>query len=355
MATDKTYRLRVAFSEVVSDSLIVGEAKVSPFIKPVVTKKERNVLLHRPPTRLYTSLPEHDLPNPLDGSVIVLPGEGRVMIGSVVQRPTEGQKTVKTWTVLTKYGLTVQQANSGYASQVNKQWDSVTNTLKVALLDGYEWGCLQLRCMADTLHYGDRKFSKDEILDFYFHRDHDGASSIPYPPMVNLFQFSDQNYIPLVPGQILQVLPSIESQIDDLQEMGDRCVMWSGQDRVGKSNNWRCFRYECVQIPQRSQHLYIKGKENYCVIFPPIYRSGKEVFVVVTEPCRCVRVDCSNINSLRVRFAHNIPKVQCPNNYMEIPYADTSINELKVAFKKTLRYVVIQYENNQVEFRCAAR
>src|SRR6185437_3653596 len=105
-------------------------------------------------------------------------------------------------------------------------------------------------CSRHGLQYGNDAYFQNELLTVYFHRSKEDYQDAPYPPMVSLSKLYDQNYVPLVPGQMLQIASQVSTtSVDDLQSKGDRCLFFDSQDRLTKNGKYWAYRYECVRVP----------------------------------------------------------------------------------------------------------
>lgn len=350
---EKTYRTKVEIVEDKSDDLFVAEARIRHgLVDPVrPTLDKAYVESNRPKRVYYFSSVDKEIENPHEGSVVVMPGECKVMIQSQVGH-SDVSSGVKTWSVFTKYGLTVTQPQAVIVRQ-DGTFDVATQVFRVNYADNADWGCLILRCCNDNLIYGKDIYKLNELLTIYFHRTREDFEQAPYPPMLTLARLADQNYVPILPGQMLQVVPNIGStDIEDYQANGDRCLMFRNYERLTRNSKFWCNRYECVRIPDDHQALWVRGEQPASVILPPVHVDGKDVFCVVTEPYRSVKLDCNNITSMRLRFARNIPVIEYPTKFMEIPNANTQLHELNVRFLKKLGTVTIHNAKGTCSLSC---
>jgi len=348
---EKVYRMRVEVTEDKSDSLTVPEARIRPgLIDPVKSVQDRAWLSGNRPKKLYPYCsPDKEIGNPVDGSVIVAPGECKVMIQSQLLKSEGGSKT---WGVFTKYGISAQQIQSVVVSE-DGNYETVTQVFRVNYAENSGWGCLILRCMNETLVYGSECYKQNELLTLFFHRTREDYEQAPYPPMITLTRLQDQNYVPMLPGQMLQIVPNVGTTgIDDYQSNGDRCLLFNSIERLTKNGKFWCHRYDCLRIPTNHQSFFVKGESSASVIIPPVHCHDKDIFVVVTEPYKSVKVDCSNITSLRIRFARNIPVIEHPTKFMDIPRANTQVHELAVTFLQKLDTVTILHENGTCSLSC---
>lgn len=341
---DHHFEVRIA--EVAGQGLLVPEARIASFLPP--PKPAGWQTASTAPGRLYSATPGQTVTNPANWSAVV-GSDLKLALSVTAFRPPTGE-IKKCWQPLGHYGLSVN-VESSVTRVIDASYEQHTGTAHVRLLDRHDWGCLQVRCGVDRLTYSHTQFSYGDILTVFVFRDADALKSGLFPPMVTIANLADQNYAPLVPGQLLQLVTSPGAIVEDMQTPNDRCLMFRDQSRPGRSGGFTCHRYECHRVPAVHQHLYVAGTDSAGVILPTIHRNGKDTFVYVTQPYRRTYVACDNLTSLRVRFVKDIPRMKLPTNYLDVPVVNTQLQEITLRFVRPLRSLLIQSEKGQVTFK----
>ncbi|MFX8320154.1 hypothetical protein ABTL33_19190, partial [Acinetobacter baumannii] len=84
----------------------------------------------------------------------------------------------------------------------------VTQVFRVNYTNNAEFGSIIFRCANEKLTYGKDVYHQHELLTLYFHRTREDYEAAPYPPVLTITGLQDQNVVPMVPGQILQIIPN---------------------------------------------------------------------------------------------------------------------------------------------------
>lgn len=336
LPAEKPTYLKVVITEDRSDSILVPEARTRPgFLDPASRFLNKSYQAENGPKKFYfaAAATNREIEAPVEGSVIVTSGECHVVLKSRIPR-TEAGKAVKAWAVMCKYGVSTCQPQAVLVRQEGVD-DVVTQVYKVNYTDNAEFGCVVFRCTNETLTYAKEEYKVNELLTVFFHRSREDADAAPYPPVVTLNRLQDQNYVPMVPGQILQIIPNIgEVEIEGVEKQS--CLAARGSESLSKSGSLWVYRFECVRVPELAEPLFLKGQQTCSVIIPPLLCDDKDVFAVITEPYKSVRVMCENLTSLRVRFARDIPVIKWPVRQVDIPTANTQTHELTMRFTRRL-------------------
>lgn len=361
MTKECTYRTRVEIVEDKSDGLLVAEARVRPGILPLASALPYKAYggAKEPKKVYWYSSIDKEIESPVDGGVVITPGECKLMIQSKVTRPADGQN-IKTWVVLTKFGLSVSHPGA-IVSRSQGEQEETTQVFRVNYADNAEWGCLVLRCTNDFLLYGNESYERNELLTVFFHRSQEDCDKAPYPPMVTITNLADQNYVPMLPGQIVQIVPEAgttgiedyQNRNDDTQAKAERCLIFHSEDRLTKNGKFWVYRYECLRVPEVNQMLFIQGEKTASVIVPPLRCDGKDVFAVITEPYKSAKISCENLTSLRIRFMRDIPMVEFPNKFIECPLVNEERHELVVNFLKKLGTLTVTNAKEECSISCA--
>lgn len=346
----RTMVTRIVVKEDRTNTLAVPESRVRPGFLEMANTFGGN-LCGSKPKRIY-DLEEGDskAQNPADGSVVIFTSDCEVMLQSVINKLKEGQDP-KGWAVLTKMGVNVSLELS--LTRPQGQGEVFSQYFKVSYNGEGDWGCIVFRC-GETLCQDDKYYKEGDILSIFFFKDHDRYEAAPYPPVVTMTRLSDQNYIPMLPGQILQLVPPAGSEeIEDHQSGSDRCLIFHGKETISKSKNIWVQRFECIRPPEVYLPFFVRGEKASCsVIVPPLHQDGKDVYVVVPEPYKKVRIDCTNLTSIRVQFARAIPVIDMNRQQIEIPEANTDLNMLVVNFLKQFGTLTIESTLGKCEMAC---
>ncbi len=341
--------LRIIITEDCSDSLIVPECRVRPgcfdpsskFIDKAYRENNR-------PDRIYTG---KEIDCPIEGSVIISQGDCYISLRSRIARG-EINKPVKAFSVLCKYGVTVSQPQAVLARQDGND-DVVTQVFRVNYTNNKEFGCIVFRCVADNLIYNKDKYYQQELLTVYFHRTNEDYGLAPYPPVVTLTTLQEQNYVPMVPGQVLQIIPNTgEVEIEDCQSDSDRSLLFLDKEQLSKNSKFWIYRYQCIRVSEVTHPFFIKGEQTCSLIVPPTMVEDDDFFTVVTHPHKTVKILCSNLTSLRLRFVKDIPVMYWPKKAVEIPSVNSSLHELKIKFHKRISSVNLLNENGTCSISC---
>lgn len=345
--------LKVVITEDRSDSLVVPEARVRPgFLDPHNRFLDRAYQADNSPKKIYYAANAgREIDSPVEGAVVISQGECHVVIRSRIAHADAG-KPVKTWAVLCRYGVNTAQPAAVLVRQEGTD-DIVTQVFRVTYTNNSEFGCLTLRCTNESLTYNKELYRQNDLLTIYFHRTKEDFDAAPYPPVITMTKLADQNYVPMVPGQILQIIPNLGPvEVEEYQSQGDKCLLFLDKEQLTKNGKLWVYRYECIRVAEMHQPLFLKGEQSCSVIVPPVLCDDKDVFAVITEPYKSVKVWCDNILSLRVRFAKDIPVVRWPSKIMWIPSANTQMHELKLNFHKRLSTVILANENGTCSIVC---
>jgi hypothetical protein len=313
--------------------------------------------VHRPqPTRRFQT--GSVIVNPVNGGVVIGSGETEMSFRSHISTPGKNEKP-KTWTFLSRFGIRCQMVGDPEIRDVQERgvaFSELVQNLRVELDDEAEWGCLQLRCVADSLTYSRNRYKSGQVLTVYFYRSVEAFESVPFPPLITLNAVVDQTVVPLAAGRVVQVIPPPDSVIVDLQEVGDRCLLFDSKERVGVNNRHLCHRYRCIRPPHRQQHMYVSGPNTTAaILLAPVFPTETGAGVLVVEPYRSTVIPCEDITSLVIRFARQIPKVTLPTNYLDVPRVNTKTNEMFVRFVFPLKSVTINHQKGHAQFSCVPR
>jgi hypothetical protein len=332
----------ITWHELTGKGLYTGGSRVIPFKKPLYKKHDYSPVSF-PANICYDAVYGHAICNPIKQSIIILPIESILSLTSVVARE---YGKVNTFTLFAKYGLKIA-LNKGFSySAVGNNQESIQENMSVAILEGHDWGCLQLRCVNPTLEYNKCRYGADSLFTFYFYKNTFVIDEVPYPPIVTVIHLDDQNYVPLLPGQVVQVVAPEKSVV----EGNNKSVLFCEKSAIGK--NLRCYRYECLHPLTQPEHLCVsKDPATDCnVIFPVIDVDKEEASILISEPKGVIRVICYNINSMRVKFDKNIPKaIQYNSESMELRDVNYKLKEIKILLKKPMRGVRLICAENRIE------
>lgn len=349
MSSSKPTHLHVEIREVDGNSLLVAESRVVPFN---LTDRPRTAVAGVGPRVSPVVVYESGMVvNPSNGAAIISP-EVTLTFSVIVAKPTNGQKVVP-WAVVSTHGTEATWAAESSAHSSFKEEHRLT--CQAVLADDHEWGCIQLRCIEDHVEYGRKTLFYNDLLTVFLYRNREGVEDTPFPPMLTLCPLADQNYAPLRPGQMLQVVANQSALVEDHQSSGDRALLYYNQSRVGRSTSLVCHRYECLRQSAEHQILYVNGPSSAGVIVCPICQTGDDYYCYVFNPYNTV-VDCVNLTSVRLRFATAIPRIKSvPSNYLDLTAANSLHNEITVRFVKPLRSLLVSQDKGVLTFKPVGR
>jgi hypothetical protein len=304
------------------------------------------------PNKVYLSVGTgNEINNPVEGSVIISQGECRVVIETRIAREEEN-KPIKAFTVFCKYGLTATHPKTVLVRSDGND-NVVTQVFSINYTDNSEFGCVVFRCVNEKLSYSKDNYKQHEMLTVYFHRTRSDYENAPYPPVITLTNLQEQNYVPLVPGQILQIIPNTgEVIIEGCLDKADPSLSFINSEPINKSKKLWVYRYECLHISTTTEPLFLKGEQTCSVIVPPILFDDDEIFSVISHPCKTAKIVCCNITSFRLRFVKDIPIVQWPAKMIEIPSMNSVLHELKLKLLKTVESVYMVNDNDICSMSC---
>jgi hypothetical protein len=163
---------------------------------------------------------------------------------------------------------------------------------------------------------------------------------LPYPPLIVLSRLAQQNYVPLVPGQILEVIPEQGiGGFEDYQKEVNRVLRFHSQEPIGYKGKWHCYRFECVGLPSQMEYLYLPAEHaGSALLLPPIDcgTAGNNPTIFIPYPQSSVKVVADNLQSVRIRFLKDIPRVEYNNRSLDIPDVNTELKEIHVRFLKRI-------------------
>lgn len=350
----KSMHRRVVITEDCSDSLIVPECRIRPGYVNLNNQIFNKTYKVDKPDKVYLAINSgKEINCPVEGAVIISSGECYVILQSRVARKTDN-KSIKAFSVLCKYGVTVNHPQAVLVRQDNTD-DVVTQAFRINYTNNAEFGCIVFRCANERLTYGKDVYLQHELLTIYFHRTREDYDVAPYPPVITLTHLQEQNYVPMVPGQILQIIPNLgEVEIEDYQIQGGRSMAFVNKEQLTKNGKLWVYRYECIRMSDTTQLFFVKGEQTCSIIVSPVLVDGDDLFVVVAHPYKTVKIICNNITSLRLRFAKDIPIVRWPVKMMCVPSVNSTLHELKVKFHKQLDSVNLQHEDGTCFINCTS-
>jgi len=347
MSSSKPTHLHVEIREVDGSSLLVAESRVVP-LNQIGRPRSAPPGPRVSPVFVYES---GQVANPNNGAAIISP-EVVLAITATVAKPVNGQKAVP-WTVVSTHGTEVAWSAETVPHTTLREEHRLVG--RAVLADDHAWGCIQLRCIEDHVGYGGKTLFYNDLLTVYLYRSRSDMEDTPFPPVLTLSPLEDQNYAPVRPGQMLQVVANQSAMIEDHQSAGDRALLYYNQSRVGRSTSLVCHRYECVRQPTEHQLLFVSGPSSAGVVVPPICQDGDDYFCYVFNP-RQTLVDCTNLTSVRLRFAAAIPRIKSiPSNYLELVGVNSRCNDVSVRFIKPLRSLLISQDGGALTFKPVGR
>lgn len=341
------------------DSLIVPECRIRPgYFDPNNRFIDKIYHADNKPNKVYlANNPTKEIDCPIEGSVIVFQGECNIILRSRIVRDQQSENSNKpnknkTFAILCKYGVVANQPSSILVRQDGAD-DIVTQVFRVSYTDNAEFGCIVFRCAGENVTYGKDVYRQNELLTIYFHRTREDYEVAPYPPVVTLTHLQEQNYVPMIPGQILQIIPNLgEVEIEDYQTQSDRSMLFVNKEPITKNGKLWVYRYECIRVAETVQLFFLKGEQTCSVIIPPIFVDDKDLFVVISQPYKNTKIVCYNIVSLRFRFVKDIPVVRWPKKMIYIPSVNSCLHELNVRFHKRMDSVNVVNENGTCSISC---
>lgn len=342
--------IRVNITEVLLDGLITDETRILPFIAPI---KPRYAFTISKTSRVYFCSGVKEVESPVESGCIILPVDGKISFVSYI-KPQEA-KQLRTWSLFTQYGLTTCHIqNATVLQKVDENTQYCKQTLKITLREEHNWGCLQLRCVVDELRYNRQNYHIGDILTIFVYKTHADYESLPFPPMVSMTRFADQNYAPLIPGQLFQIIPPQGCAVVDKQLVGDKCLTYHSKEQIGKIPGMFVYRYECIRIPDEYQLLLVEGNIFAAILLPTVFQEKNHYFTIIPEPHKQVQILCYNLNGIRLRFIKDVPIVKRYNsNYIDLQRVNTELNELAIGIgSRKVQILTVIRDNGTLELKC---
>lgn len=327
---EKSYN-QVKVNEVKTDSLLVEEA----CLKKVFPIRQENKVksLNKPQKIFFIS---SEIENPPENSALINCFESRLLLLSIIKSSVNGEHR-RTWKLFSNFGLDIILPNSLTIKPLEDQkMEVIEEVFKINYKEGFDWGCLQLRCLSDNLIYGKEIFRRNELLTLFFYKGFDDLGNYPFPPILTLTKLGDQNYLPILPNQIFQLILPYNEKLEDYQTKVDKCLKYRGSYKV-KKNNLVSHQFECFAVPQSNQLFY---SQKGSLIVPNFKES--DVIFVVTEPYKKVKILAENVKRFILRFAKEIPIIKVDPHFFKIEYVRPKNNELMIELLRSVYCICIE-------------
>jgi hypothetical protein len=210
-----------------------------------------------------------------------------------------------------------------------------------------EFGYLQLLCVPERVKALGQVYSRREVLTIYVYRNRRVRRVVVHPNLITLNPSNAQTYVPMVPGQHLQLVFNDALQIE--HPVGD-CL--SHVPRMDKlfvicGEQMRSHTYVCCGRNEKIEPIFIssaKKQDFKCVMVPPLTRKDQEVYATVLQPITQAVVYADGLDGL---------DIICPNQQdcvvdelrMDLINTDEGVS---VHFKESMNTVCIQRDKDNL-------
>lgn len=355
-----TSHQQIIIREINSDDHLADE-RVIPFVKPPRVVLNRQSFFPNKlnlPSKMFFH-PSKPLKSPCNYSLTVTENDCTFELSSYLPTPTRKaeDKMKPAWGKILKYGVDAEFVGScSMQKQENREEILCKQTLRVALEDNQEWGMVQLRCQNDVMRYRGVRHSCNDILTYFFYRDLEVVNKTVFPPMIIANRFYEQNYFPIIPGQLLMVISDSDYTMFDMQAEGYKCFRLEDEHSMGSKF---AAIYHCVDNPQVRETLLmsnvsVEPHHHIGVFMPTVYTQEDLTYMIMFEPRAAIYVNCENINALCIRFINDIPVIrEC--EHARIERVNTEMHEVLFVLDKELQGLTVCKKNGRIEFKAELR
>lgn len=329
----------------------LAEERLIPFERPprkvLANDSVFNRKLHLP-TKVYAKVCD-PIKNPCNYSAAIIDdNECLLEMSSFVTTRVNFDKKPRVWGKLIRYGVNAEFAN---ACSFKKEDENLVckQTLKVSLQEGHDWGMIQLQCQNNELYYRGKVYSQGSRIILFFYRSMEELNDLAFPPIIVASKFYTQNYLPVIPGQLLMLISGKEYSMQD--DFGNTRQIFQILDEVREQDKYAII-YSSKSMPEERECILMTDddKSNLGIFVSPIYKQGDMTYTVVLEPAGVVFVNCENVNMICIKFIKEIPVIRNHHSQIEIVMVDVDEHEVLLSLHKSVQGLTIVKKSGTIDF-----
>jgi hypothetical protein len=243
------------------------------------------------------------------------------------------------WAVFSQYNLDIKRGQT--QSQHTPHFSLYAQDFEFALPDNVNFGYFQLICIAADASFAGKEFNYRDLLTFYVYRNRKMRRAVPHPAVIAIRPYAIQTYVPMVPGQHLQLIAQQDSEI----EVCDECLYSVGASKVFTvaGEKLQCVTYENRKLSDKVESIFVYGHKLMGIMIPPLKKRGKEVFASFRKPLDEAVVYSEGLDGIEIEDLSQVEWVW-DDKCMDM---EKTKDGIRIRLTKPLESVFIQRDGEQ--------
>lgn len=278
------------------------------------------------------------------GDSVTFLGKNQFIIKLITEIPIQYMQTVLTnannaWLRFEQHNVKVLASNSEI--EVFNNILLCQQVYRIQILNNGDYAHLQLYSIPKVCRYDGEIYPDRSIMTFHIYRTMEIREQMPEQPLLTVQPYEQQTFCPLVPGQRLQLITSLQSKINtsnlkSLQLCGSYYKTLFNRDVI-KVTNLMCKKV----LHHNSEVVFIHDKGRISsVIIPAVQSNNGELFFKFVEPVQRGGIFCAHMAGFILLSSVTDCEWFCDGVAATINSCDES-NETAVTFTKGQRYVTL--------------
>ena len=241
------------------------------------------------------------------------------------------------WAIFNTHNLKMERGD--VARKTHGKYAFISQNFAFELSEGENFGYFQLICIPEQVFHDSAVYHKFDLLTFMVYRNCKTARFMAIPHLVTLHPKAEHTYVPMVPGQSLQL---IVSDSEDIEVAEDHFELVSGSQKLftlgrdGKPDRLKAATYAC-----RDQEcsLFI---ENKSIIVPKMCVQDDGVYVSILKPVSDAVIYTEGVDRIQITCP-GAEKWAWDEEAVDITGAS---DEIEIRLLKKINSLCLQYDND---------